>query len=754
MKECPECGRCLDDDHLKCPHDESPLKVLIDGSRLIDGKYLLERCLGSGAMGSVFLAKHKELQKKFALKLIQHSGLSDPAYLARFRIEAKALGKLQHPNIVQVTDYGVDSRNSGLPYLVMEYLEGTTLFHYLREKGHLSIEEALPLLESIASAVDYAHSCGVLHRDLKSKNIFLVQDFSGLQQVKILDFGLARIAGEELAREEKAIFRKPRPKDLEDKQKEEEVEETKTLAVKGRDDAFTEEPEPLLSPEKKEIETDRLTQAGSIMGTPGYIAPELFKGSKATSASDIYSFGVLTYEVLTGRRPFKDTSIETMLQHLEESPPLPSTGQPAVPKELDQAILFPLQKEPDTRPKRALDVVRQLQNACSRYEYRLWLTKEVPKRIWLAGALTVVFILFFWIMHALPLAKSIESFAVDLRFLLLPSQLPDERILLVSIDEATLQADPALLVEKADEMGILLQRVLDAGARGVAVDFLLPERWNKSESFARLVLNNQGKLVLASYIKEDGSLMGMECIQGLIMAALGSTERAEALFGFLNIQPDFDGRIRRMQIGLRNQEGRRMYSMPARVFQILTGGDLSDEQTAQRLWIDYSIDWNKFQRISWKDLSSQIEQRPEFFQDKFVMVGGEYEGSQDFHRIPKISRIEDEASGLVIQTLTLNTLLQEKLVRELSVFYVFLPLAVVFMFFSAIFLIRRKIFPFVIILFILFVGCILMIFFVFIWTRLLVPARIPLVPFLLALVPVFLVRRKLTFVAKPSTEEK
>jgi len=116
--------------------------------------------------------------------------------------------------------------------------------------------------------------------------------------------------------------------------------------------------------------------------------------------------------------------------------------------------------------------------------------------------------------------------------------------------------------------------------------------------------------------------------------------------------------------------------------------------------------------------------------------------------------MEDEASGLVIQALTLNTLLLNNLVHDLSEFYVFLPLAAFFMFFSAIFLVRRKIFSFLIVLFILLTGYILMTFFVFIWNRLLLPARIPIIPFLLALVPVFLVRRRLNFVAKPTTEVK
>lgn len=749
MKECPTCGKCLDDNQANCPSDGSLLNVSLDGPCLIDRKYLLVRCLGRGGMGAVYLAQHVELQKNFALKLIQHSGLTDPSYLARFRTEAKAMGKLQHPNIVQVTDYGVDSRDGGIPYLVMEYLEGNTLLHHISKDGAIEIEQALPIIESIASAIDYAHSCGVLHRDLNLKNVFLVQGSSGGEQVRILDFGLARIIGEHPLKEERVIPEQP----IRRANQEQLETDTQTLIIddKRKDDSSQEEVPPPPSEELPVEKMDRLTHAGTVMGTPGFIPPEILQGHDATEASDIYSFGVMIYAILVGHAPYKD-SVE--LQHIPDSPPIPSTEKPAVPKELDQAILAPLQKEPDMRPKKALDVVRHLQNAYSRYQYRLWRIKEVPKRIWLAGALTIVFILLFWIVQALPVAKSLESFFVDLRLQLLPSQLPDERILLVSIDEATLQADPALLVEKADEMGVLLQKVLDAGARGIAIDFLLPERWNQSEIFARLILKNQEKLVLASYIKEDGSIMGMECIEGLIMAALGSTEHAEALFGFLNLQPELDGRIRRMQIGLQNQEGRRMYSMSARAFQILIGGDLSDEQTEQRLWIDYSIDWNKFQRISWKDLSSFISQRPDFFQDKIVLVGGEYEGSQDYHRIPRRLERKDEASGLVIQALTLNTLLQDKLIHDLSVSYVFLPLVAVFMFFSAIFLIRPKIFPFVIILFIFFFGCILIIIFLFIWYRLLLPARIPLIPFLIAFVPVFLVRRRLNFVAKPSTEVK
>ncbi|GAG13998.1 unnamed protein product, partial [marine sediment metagenome] len=173
MKECPKCGKCLSDSRENCPNDDSYLEVHLKGSAIIDGKYLLERCLGRGGMGAVYKAQHIELQKFFALKLIKHSILADPTYLARFRTEAKALGKLKHPNIIEVTDYGIDPRDGGIPYLVMEYLEGDTLRNHFNKEGFFVLEKAFPILESAASAIDYAHSCGILHRDLNLKNIFL-----------------------------------------------------------------------------------------------------------------------------------------------------------------------------------------------------------------------------------------------------------------------------------------------------------------------------------------------------------------------------------------------------------------------------------------------------------------------------------------------------------------------------------------------------------------------------------------------------
>ncbi len=352
---------------------------------------------------------------------------------------------------------------------------------------------------------------------------------------------------------------------------------------------------------------------------------------------------------------------------------------------------MPLKDEPDKRPEKAMDAVHLLQKAYARYRYRLWRCTEVPKRTWMTAGLTFILFLLFFILSGLPVFKNLENFLIDLRFRALPLHPPAESIILVSIDESTLQADPTLLVNKADEMGILLQRVLEAGAQGVAFDFLLPESWGRSESFAKLILNNQEKFVLASFIKEDGSLLGTECLKGLIMAALGSKEDAAKLFGFLNMLPDPDGRIRRARPGFKDQEGQVILSMPSRAYRLLTRKDLTSKQMEQPLWIDYSTDWTKFKRISYGELPDVLSQKPDSFRQKMVLVGGEYEGSQDFHRIPKRPGFADEISGLLVQALALNTLLQGRPIHEVQGLLAFLPAALLFVIFAIIFLTRRRV---------------------------------------------------------------
>ena len=207
MRECVRCLACFEDTEERCGADGGPLQPTLDGPPLVDRKYRLERRLSEGGMGVVYLARHVELQRGFAVKLIRASEAWDDTRFARFRLEAEALGRLEHPGIVDVTDFGVDPRGVGLPYLVMERLEGRSLDEHCRARGPLGADEALPILGEIAAAMDFAHRRGVLHRDLKPANVFLALAPTGGRVVKLLDFGLARLAEDERATPAAVRFR-------------------------------------------------------------------------------------------------------------------------------------------------------------------------------------------------------------------------------------------------------------------------------------------------------------------------------------------------------------------------------------------------------------------------------------------------------------------------------------------------------------------------------------------------------------------
>jgi CHASE2 domain-containing sensor protein len=219
------------------------------------------------------------------------------------------------------------------------------------------------------------------------------------------------------------------------------------------------------------------------------------------------------------------------------------------------------------------------------------------------------------------------------------------------------------------------------------------------------------------------------------------------------MEPDTDGYIRHMQLGLRNQDGKIMYSMSAKAFQVLADSKISQEQARRRLLIDYSIDRSKFQRLSWKDLPLNINNSAEMFRDKLVLVGGEYEGSQDFHRVPfRPGLSKDDVSGLNIHALTINTLLQHSPIQDVGRSLVLLPMAAVMLFFSAAFLIRPRVFFHLIILSIIVSGFILIAYFLFILNKLLLPVGVPMITLVITLVPIIWVRRKITFISKPSME--
>src|SRR5437762_4607900 len=201
MRECPKCELCFDDDVSVCPYDASTTKLALPGPQLLAERYLLERRLGRGAMGQVYLASDKKFStRRVAVKTVRQDILSsdnlqEGEAIARFEREAQAAASIQHPNTVSVTDFGESS--DGIFYLVMEYVEGETLHKLLRREGTLPVKRAVHLLRQIADGVEAAHELGILHRDLKPANIFIMQKGKGGDGfVKVGDFGLAKIVNQ------------------------------------------------------------------------------------------------------------------------------------------------------------------------------------------------------------------------------------------------------------------------------------------------------------------------------------------------------------------------------------------------------------------------------------------------------------------------------------------------------------------------------------------------------------------------------
>lgn len=320
---------------------------------VLDGKYRLDEPLGEGATGVVYRALHLGLKKSFAVKLLK-TGSPDPLSLARFRREAEALGQLRHPHVVAVTDFGIDVAAGEIPYLVMELLEGITLADFCREHGPLPLSRALPLLEAIAAAVDAAHAQGVLHRDLKPGNILLCPTAEGEPLVKVLDFGLAEISG-------------PRP---------------------ARRGTLTQSGEDLRS--GGELASGAcLTATGALVGTPLYVAPELIRQQAASRASDLYSFGVIAYEILAGHPPFQGSMVEVLTGHLNEEPPAPTR----LPKAVWEVLQECLRKKAALRPTSASDVVTRARRAAGQTAPKPWWGTRIPRRARLSIGLTLIMLL-------------------------------------------------------------------------------------------------------------------------------------------------------------------------------------------------------------------------------------------------------------------------------------------------------------------------------------------------------------------------
>lgn len=629
MKECATCGRCDADDVVVCPVDGEPLTQVFAGPTVLDNRYRLEICLGRGGMGAVYRARHLALDRTYALKLIAPGIDRDDAFLERFRTEAKALGRLKHPNIVSVTDYGIDPATR-LPFLVMEYLEGTPLAEYCVSGQPMDVSGALAIFEQVAAGLDHAHRLGVLHRDLKPQNILLVRGAEGRPIPKVLDFGIAHLMASPLsptaARHDSTAT----------------TTGTHTQQASG-------------------VHLEGPLEGPQEMGSVPYMPPEVFDWHRPTAAIDIYAFGVLMYEALTGRRPFVGTRNEIMRGHVSETPPAPSSLNSYLPPEFDPVLLAPLAKNPAARPVTAAETVRRLRHAASSADRRRWRAREVPRRAVIAGAVACVLGLLAPAMwHSAPL-RSLEGHSLDWRFSLATPLSPNDRILVVAIDDPTLAADSTSLASRADEFGRTASRIFDAGARAVAIDLLLPEPWSRSQAFADLVLRHHERLTLGALSAPDGLVVGPECLSGLVTAALGPRD-AGRVFGFVNLPQDSDGVVRRVPWLVSDRSGDARPTWAARAAQTFDAPVTVQDDS---VLVDYRVDSSLFHRLSWKDVVTMLEAEPDAFRGRLVLIGGDFAGSGDSrHVVPSPSGPRTVISGLMMQALVTNTILSGAPLRD------------------------------------------------------------------------------------------
>ena len=258
---------------------------------MIAERYRLTRRLGTGGMSTVRLAFDTNLERQVAVKLLAEHLADDSTFVSRFRREALAAARLVHPNIVQVFDFGFDE-GKHQHFIVMEHVPGHSCAELLRDRGHLDVEQGVEVIAQACRGLDYAHRNGVIHRDVKPGNLLV----SDAEVVKLADFGIARATDQ-----------------------------------------------------------SSITQVGSVLGTAAYLAPEQARGEEAGPRADIYSLGVVAYQLLSGRLPYEATSLSELALKQQRESPIPLEDlNPLVPRELALAVAIALSIESEGRPADAL----------------------------------------------------------------------------------------------------------------------------------------------------------------------------------------------------------------------------------------------------------------------------------------------------------------------------------------------------------------------------------------------------------------
>lgn len=291
--------------------------------RTLDDKYLVEEAVGAGGMGAVYRARHLSMDRPVAIKFLHQRFVEDEAARSRFQTEARAAVKLCHPNAVSVTDFGQTSE--GVVYIVMELLEGRTLREILSREAPLETARATSIMLQTSDAVAAAHVAGIIHRDLKPSNILVTQSADQPAVVKVLDFGIA------------------------------------TFAADDDEDA------------------PDLAQTNTVIGTPRYMSPEQHNGNELTPAADVYSLGVILYEMLAGTVPFSgSTPAEIAEKHANNPPHAPREIVATIPEDVERVVLHALEKEPADRPANAGEFRRELLETAERLGLEHNAVKSAP----------------------------------------------------------------------------------------------------------------------------------------------------------------------------------------------------------------------------------------------------------------------------------------------------------------------------------------------------------------------------------------
>ena len=318
MKECPKCDLCFPDDVAACPDDQTPARFSLPGEQVLTGRYRLEKRIGKGAMGQVYLASDtKFASRKVAVKTVRQDILSsddlqEGEAIARFEREAQAAASIQHPNTVSVTDFG--ESGEGVFFLVMEYVEGETLHKLLRREGTLPVKRAVRLLRQIADGVGAAHEIGILHRDLKPANIFMMQKgkIAGDGFIKVGDFGLAKIVSQTIS----------------------------------------------------DISSNAAPSSRGIIGTPEFMSPEQMQPEMGVDArADIYSLGTIAYLMLGGRTPFTGDMMQLIMQKIMHKPAPLSSLRTDIPADVERVIMRSLETDPGARHPSMSDWITDLEDA-------------------------------------------------------------------------------------------------------------------------------------------------------------------------------------------------------------------------------------------------------------------------------------------------------------------------------------------------------------------------------------------------------